>query len=82
MLILFLFTVMVLGGFLAKSFGRKTGALLVCPVFILGYIFIYLSTPALISLLYIGICLHGLGIGLQHASISSYLTEVNIIYNL
>ena len=79
MLKLFLFTVMVLGGLLAKRFGRKTGALLVCPVFILGYIFIYLSTPALISLLYIGICLQGLGIGLQHASISSYLTEVNII---
>ena len=63
----------LLGGFIANKFGRKTGATIIYPFFISGFLLSGLGT---IALLYVGRGLAGVASGLQAASTSSYYSEV------
>ena len=64
----------LLGGVVSNKLGRKTGALICCPIFCAGFLFNGVG-PTL-TLLLVGKILHGLANGMQHTACASYYSEV------
>ena len=63
-----------IGGIASARFGRKVGAMLVCPLYTAGHLCFWQGSST--TVLFLGRVIHGLACGIQHTSISSYIRKV------
>jgi len=70
-----IFSTCVLGGFLGEYMGRKTLCLLVCPIYLAGFLCVALSPDP--HLLFFGRILGGIASGLVSASAGVYVSEIS-----
>ena len=61
----------LMGGLVSNTWGRRTGALAVCPLFVLGWLCYWLWES--VTGLFIGRLMFGLACGMQHTAVASYI---------
>ena len=64
----------LLGGFIASQWGRKFGAIFLCPFFILGFLLSSYATN--VHMMFGGMGCIGFAVGLQHSPCLTYYSEV------
>ena len=61
----------LLGGLVSNKYGRRAGALAVCPLFTMGWLCYWLWSS--VTGLFMGRLMFGLACGMQHTAVASYI---------